>query len=97
MKIPFTNTNSTLGFWSNFLLQDFIATTYGLFYANYSIIFIIFTVHLLQELKVISIICKDVGKYEKNEIIQDILNHIDPGSSQVKVQQVKCNPSETHA
>lgn len=84
MKILVFNPNTTMGYWSTFLVQDFVVTTYGLFYATFNIIFIIFAVHLLEELKTISLICRNVGKYEKNEIVADILNNLNTGISKRK-------------
>lgn len=84
MALPLTNANTTFGYWFNFIIQDIVVTSYGLFYATFNTIFLIFAVHLLQELKTISNICKDVGKYEKNEIIQNIIENLNCGGSEEK-------------
>lgn len=74
MKIPFVNTKKAFGYWFNFFWQNIGVGCYGTFFGVFQIIFIIFSVHLLQELKVISKLCDDVGKYEKQKIIREILD-----------------------
>lgn len=68
MEIPKVDSNKTIGYLANYLTQSFCLTTYGTLYGIYCLIFIIFSVHLLQELKVIHKFCRDVGKYEKIQI-----------------------------
>lgn len=48
MKVPFTNINTTFGYWFNNISQDITIAFSGLFYATFEIIFVIFSVHLLQ-------------------------------------------------
>lgn len=76
MKMPLTDVITPLGYWSNFFMQDIAVTAYSLFYATFNTIFIIFAVHLLQELKIISMFCHNVGKYEKHEIVKEILDNL---------------------
>lgn len=99
MKIPFSNINTTFGYYSNFFLQDFITTSYGVFYGTFNIIFITFSAHLLQELKFIANLCKNVGKFERNVIVQETLSYLNTGigeSERKKVQHIGTSISTSH-
>lgn len=76
MKIPFTNINSSFGFWFNLVSQEITITSSALFFATFKIMFIVFSVHLLQEIKVTRSLCGNVGKYEKLKITHNILGSL---------------------
>lgn len=82
--MPFTNSSTTLGYATNFALQNFIILESASFLFSLISILIISVGHLFIEMKVLKIIASNVGKHEEriflkkfNEDDVDAIEQID--------------------